>query len=50
MAERGDASRAREVLDFNLNEVLTGNHLLFSGGRSHSVIFDHRHQRSGGGN
>ena len=24
MAERGDASRAREVLDFNLNEVLTG--------------------------
>lgn len=25
MAERSDASRAREVLDFNLNEVLTGN-------------------------
>ena len=24
MAERSDASRAREVLDFNLNEVLTG--------------------------
>tara|TARA_B100000989_G_scaffold295884_1_gene277872 strand:- start:2408 stop:5152 length:2745 start_codon:yes stop_codon:yes gene_type:complete len=25
MAERSDASRAREILDFNLNDVLTGN-------------------------